>query len=142
MFGLQDYESNEVGQLNGSKNFHYPFKLTNVDIFNKHHKSHNRSTDGIPPEYKRYNQKQYDSVTNQMNNLQNFNCTRGSEKQQFQHHETHKHMFQMNPSHKRYLEVFNKNTDIPDKINAMKKFGKHFQKYPEHSSFLTPSKGR
>ena len=77
-----------------------------------------------------------------MNNLQNFNCTRGSEKQKFEHHDTTKHMENMNISHKRYLEVNNKNTDIPDKINSMKKVGKHFQRYIEHSSFLNTSKGR
>jgi len=141
MFGLQDYESNEVGELNGKKNFHYPFKLNSINIFNKNHKNYHRSTNGIPPEYKRYDQKQYDSVTNQMNNLQNFNAT-SKGLTQFEHHATTKHMENMNISHKRYLEVFNKNTDIPDKINSMKKPGRHFERYPTHSSFLTPSKGR
>ena len=84
MFGLENVATNQVGELNGKKHFHYPFRLNNVDIFNKHHKSLYHKEGDYPPEFKRLNQKVYRSVTNDMNNLMNFNPTRGSEKQQFE----------------------------------------------------------
>ena len=141
MFGLQNVESNEVGELNGKTHFHYPFRINNATIFNKHHKSVYHKEGGIPPEYKRLNQRVHRSVTNDMNNLINFNPTRGSEKQQFEEHKTNMHLHYPN-SKPRYLLVNNRNTEIQDKIESMRKPGKHHFKYPEHSSFLTPSKGR
>jgi len=141
MFGLQNVESNEVGELNGKTHFHYPFRINNATIFNKHHKSVYHKEGGIPPEYKRLNQRVHRSVTNDMNNLINFNPTRGSEKQQFEEHKTNMHLHYPN-SKPRYLLVNNRNTEIQDKIESMRKPGKHFERYPQHSSFLTPSKGR
>ena len=141
MFGLQNVATNEVGELNGKKHFHYPFRLNNVDIFNKHHKSLYHKEGDYPPEFKRLNQKVYRSVTNDMNNLMNFNPTRGSEKQQFEEHPTNMHLHYPK-SKQRYLLVNNRDTSIPDKIEGMRKPGKHFERYPEHSSFLTQSKGR
>jgi hypothetical protein len=142
MFGLQNVATNEVGQLDGSKHFYYPFRLNNVDIFNKHHKSLYHKEGGIPAEFKRLNQKVYRSVTNDMNNLMNFNATRGSEKQQFKEHPTNLHLHYAR-SKPRYLLVNNRDTSIPDKIEGMRKPGNRFyERYPEHSSFLTPSKGR
>ena len=141
MFGLQNVATNEVGELNGKKHFHYPFRLNNVDIFNKHHKSLYHKEGDYPPEFKRLNQKVYRSVTNDMNNLMNFNPTRGSEKQQFEQHPTNMHLH-YSKSKPRYLLVNNRNTEIQDKIESMKKPGKHYERYPQHSSFLTPTKGR
>ena len=142
MFGMQNVATNEVGELDATKkSFHYPFRLNNVDIFNKHHKSLYHKEGDYPPEFKRLNQKVYRSVTNDMNNLMNFNPTRGSEKQQFEEHPTNMHLHYPK-SKQRYLLVNNRDTSIPDKIEGMKKPGKHFERYPEHSSFLTPSKGR
>jgi len=141
MFGLQDVYTNEVGELQGRTNFHYLFRINNATIFNKHHKSLYHKEGGIPPEYKRLNQRVHRSVTNDMNNLMNFNPTRGSEKQQFEEHSTNLHLIYPK-SKPRYLLVNNRDTSIPDKINDMKKPGKHFERYAEHSSFLTPSKGR
>jgi hypothetical protein len=141
MFGLQNVSTNEVGELNGAKNFHYPFRINNTTIFNKHHKSVYHREGDIPPEHKRYNQRVHRSVTNDMNNLMNFNPTRGSEKQKFKEHHTNMHLHYPK-SKQRYLLVNNRNTEIQDKIEGMRKPGKHFERYPEHSSFLTPSKGR
>ena len=142
MFGLQNVATNEVGQLDGSKHFHYPFRLNNVDIFNKHHKSVYQREGDYPPEFKRLNQRVHRSVTNDMNNLMNFNPTRGSEKQQFKEHPTNMHLHYPK-SKQRYLLVNNRDTSIPDKIEGMRKPGnRYYERYPEHSSFLTPSKGR
>lgn len=142
MFGLQQVYTNEVGELNGKTHFHYPFRLNNVDIFNKHHKSLYHKEGDIPPEYKRLNQKVHRSVTNDLNNLMNFNATRGSEKQKFEEHPTNLHLLYAR-SKPRYLLVNNRNTEIQDKIEGMRKPGNRFyERYPEHSSFLTPSKGR
>ena len=33
--GILDFSKNEVGELNGKTNFHYPFKLNNINLFNK-----------------------------------------------------------------------------------------------------------
>ena len=141
MFGLQNVATNEVGELNGKKHFHYPFRLNNVDIFNKHHKSVYHKEGDFPAEFKRLNQRVHRSVTNDMNNLMNFNPTRGSEKQKFEEHPTNMHLHYPK-SKQRYLLVNNRNTEIQDKIEGMRKPGQHFERYPEHSSFLTPSKGR
>ena len=141
MFGLQNVSTNEIGELNGKTHFHYPFRLNNIDIFNKHHKSLYHREGDIPPEHKRYNQKVHRSVTNDLNNLMNFNPTRGSEKQKFEEHHTNLHLHYPK-SKPRYLLVNNRNTEIQDKIESMRKPGKHFERYPQHSSFLTPSKGR
>ena len=141
MFGLQKVYENEVGELQGKFHYHYPFRINNATIFNKHHKSVYHKEGDIPAEFKRLNQRVHRSVTNDMNNLMNFNPTRGSEKQQFKEHPTNLHLIYPK-SKPRYLLVNNRDTSIPDKINDMKKPGKHFERYPEHSSFLTPSKGR
>ena len=139
---MQDVATNEVGELNGKTHFHYPFRLNNVDIFNKHHKSLYHREGDYPPEFKRLNQKVHRSVTNDMNNLMNFNATRGSEKQQFKEHPTNLHLHYPR-SKPRYLLVNNRNTEIQDKIEGMRKPGnRYYERYPEHSSFLTPSKGR
>ena len=140
---MQNVATNEVGELDATKkSFHYPFRLNNVDIFNKHHKSLYHREGDFPPEFKRLNQKVHRSVTNDMNNLMNFNPTRGSEKQQFKEHPTNMHLHYAR-SKPRYLLVNNRNTEIQDKIEGMRKPGNRFyERYPEHSSFLTPSKGR
>ena len=142
MFGLQDVSTNEVGELNGKTNFHYPFRLNNADVFGKHHKSLYHKEGDIPPEYKKMFVQHHRSVINDMNNLMNFNPTRGSEKQQFKEHPTNMHLHYPK-SKQRYLLVNNRNTEIQDKIESMKKPGnRYYERYPEHSSFLTPSKGR
>ena len=141
MFGLQQVYTDEVGELNGKTNYHYPFRINNATIFNKHHKSAYHKEGDIPPEYKRMFVQHHRSVINDMNNLMNFNPTRGSEKQKFEEHPTNLHLHYPQ-SKQRYLLVNNRNTEIQDKIESMRKPGKHFERYPEHSSFLTPSKGR
>jgi len=142
MFGLQQVYTDEVGELNGKKNFHYPFRINNATIFNKHHKSLYHKEGDIPPEYKRMFVQHHRSVINDMNNLMNFNATRGSEKQQFKEHPTNLHIHYPQ-SKQRYLLVNNRDTSIPDKIESMRKpRDRYYERYPEHSSFLTPSKGR
>jgi hypothetical protein len=142
MFGLQNVEPNECGELNTTKvsghhgHRHFPFNKKNVSDFIKRHKSHNRMIGpGVPAEFKRYNQRYNTSTTNELLKTSLFNPTRGSEKTKFYEHETNMHLL-YEKSKPRFEEVNNRDTEIVDKINAMKKPGPHFEKRHEHSSRL------
>jgi len=142
MFGLQNVETRECGELNTTKisghthHRHFPFNKKNVSDFIKHHKSYNRMIgSGIPPEYARYNQRYNTSTTAELMKTSLFNPTMGSERSSFYEHETNMHLLYPK-SRPRYESVSNHDTEIVDKINAWKKPGKHYQAYPEHSSTL------
>lgn len=142
MFGLQAVEPNECGELNTTKvsghthHRHFPFNKKIVSDFIKHHKSHNRMIGpGVPAEFKRYNQRYNTSTTSELMKTMHFNPTRGSEKTKFHEHETNMHLL-YEKSKPRFESVNHRDTEIVDKINAMKKPGPHFEKRPEHSSSL------
>lgn len=142
MFGLQNVEPNECGELNATKSTghhghrHFPFSKQQVSNFIKHHKSFNRMVgSGVPAEFKRYNQRYNTSTTAELMKTMHFNPTRGSEKTKFHEHETNMHLL-YEKSKPRFEEVNNRDTEIVDKINAMKKPGSHFEKRHEHSSRL------
>lgn len=142
MFGLQDPQPNECGELNTTKvsghthHRHFPFNKKAVSDFIKHHKSYNRSYgNGVPAEFKRYNQRYNTSTTSELMKTSLFNPTRGSEKTKFYEHETNMHLL-YEKSKPRFESVDNRDTEIVDKINAMKKPGPHFEKRHEHSSSL------
>lgn len=142
MFGLQNPEPHEVGELNTTKvknhhaHKHFPFDKGQIDIFNKRHKSFNRMIgSGMPPEFKRLNQRYNTSTTAELMKTMHFNPTMGSEKQKFEEHETNMHL--LYPKSKpRFEAVDHRDTEIVDKIQAWKKPGKHYQAYPEHSHSL------
>lgn len=142
MFGLQQPQPNEVGELNSTKvkghhaHKHFPFDRGQIDIFNKHHKSYNRQVGrGNPPEFSRLNQRYNTSTTAELMKTMHFNPTMGSEKTKFHEHETNMHLL-YEKSKPRFESVNHRDTEIVDKINAMKKPGKHYQAYSEHSSTL------
>ena len=142
MFGLQAVEPNEVGELNTTKvkghhaHKHFPFNKNAVNDFIKHHKSYNRMVGrGNPPEFARLNQRYNTSTTAELMKTMHFNPTMGSERSSFYEHETNMHLLYPK-SRPRFESVSNHDTSIVDKINAMKKPGKHYQAYPEHSSTL------
>jgi len=142
MFGLQNVEINEVGELNATKSTghhshrHYPFSKEQVSNFIKHHKSFNRSEgNGVPAEFSRYNQRYNTSTTAELMKTSLFNPTRGSEKTKFHETESNMHLL-YEKSKPRFESVNNRDTEIVDKINAMKKPGNHFEKRHEHSSRL------
>jgi hypothetical protein len=142
MFGLQDPQPNEVGELNTTKikghhgHKHFPFNKNAIDIFNKHHKSYNRLYGrGNPPEFSRLNQRYNTSTTAELMKTSLFNPTRGSEKLSFHEHETNMHLHYPK-SRPRYESVSNHNTEIIDKIEAWKKPGNHYYRRPEHSQTL------
>lgn len=141
MFGLNNVAANEVGELSTEKmknnhaHRHFPFDKTQIDIFNKHHKSHNRPSNGVPPEFSRLNQKYNTSTTNELMKTLLFNPTRGSEKTKFEETDTNMHL--LYPKSKpRFESVDNRDTSIPDKIEALRKPGRHYHSYPQHSSSL------
>ena len=141
MFGLQAVEPNECGELNTTKikdnhaHRHFPFDKTIIDVFNKHHKSYNRPANGVPAEYARYNQRYNTSTTNELLKTMHFNPTMGSEKMKY--HETDTNMHLLYPKSKqRYLSINNRDTSIPDKIDAWKKPGRHYHSYPQQSHSL------
>ena len=129
------YHDRPCGTMEGRYHFSHPFKLNEEDYFLKHHKNYFRSTDGIPEEYKRYFKQHHTSVTANMNNLINFNPTRGSEATKFEHHDTEKHLH-YEKSKPRYNEITNKDTEIVDKIDDMKKSQPQFSIFKEHSQRL------
>jgi len=142
MFGLQDPQPNECGELNATKSTghhahrHFAFSKQQVSNFIKHHKSYNRSEgNGVPAEYARYNQRYNTSTTAELMKTSLFNPTRGTEKTQFFEHDTNMHLLYPK-SRPRFEEVNNRDTEIVDKINAMKKPGPHYEKLAEHSSRL------
>lgn len=142
MFGLQNPEPHECGELNATKvkghhgHKHFPFDKGVIDIFNKRHKSYNRTYGrGNPPEFSRLNQRYNTSTTNELLKTALFNPTMGSEKQKFMEHETNMHL--LYPKSKpRFEAVNNRDTEIVDKIDAWKKPGKHYHAYPQHSHTL------
>ena len=129
------YSERPCGGIAGRYHYHHPFKYSEEDYFNKHHKNYFRNTDGIPEEYDRYFKQHHTSVTVDMNNLGNFNPTRGSEATKFEHTETEKHLH-YEKSKPRYNEITHKNTEIVDKINDMKKPQPQFSIFSEHSQRL------
>jgi hypothetical protein len=129
------YHERPCGGIEGKYHYHHPFKYSEEDYFNKHHKNYFRNTDGIPEEYDRYFKQHHTSVTVDMNNLGNFNPTRGSEATKFEHTETEKHLH-YEKSKPRYNEITHKNTEIVDKINDMKKPQPQFSIFSEHSQRL------
>ena len=142
MFGLQDPNPRECGEINSTKvkghhaHKHFPFDKKVIDVFEKRHKSYNRMIgSGIPPEFARLNQRYNTSTTNELLKTMHFNPTHGSERSTFYEHETNMHLWYPK-SKPRYENVNNRDTEIIDKINAWKKPGNHYQAYPEHSQTL------
>jgi len=142
MFGLQDPQTNECGELSSQKmkghhaHRHFPFSKQQVSDFIKHHKSYNRSEgNGVPSEFSRYKNITNTSTTNELMKTMHFNPTMGSEKTKFLETETNMHLLYPK-SRPRFESVNNRDTEIVDKINALKKPGPHFEKRSEHSSRL------
>ena len=122
------------GTIEGQTTYHHDFKKTEKKYMDLHHKSHFRTTDGIPPEYKRFFKQHSTSVTPTLNNLINFNPTIGIT--QFEEHDTNKMLHGGVGSRPRFESVDNRNTEIVDKIDDIKKPGNHLHTKPEHSQTL------
>ena len=134
MFGNLDVAKNPCGQISGSKIFNTDWKKTEADYFDKRHKSHFRTGEGIPSEFKRYFKQHHTDVTTSMNNLQNFNPTNKGITY-FEQHDTNKHINY--PTSRPRFESFNyRDTSIPDKIDALKKEGNHLHTYFKHAPAL------
>ena len=127
-------EPNPCGTIEGATTYHHDFKKTEAKYINLHHKNYFRTTDGIPPEYSRLFKQHKTSVTPTLNNLINFNPTIGLT--QFQEHDTNKMLHGGVGSRPRFEYVNNRNTEIVDKIQDIKKPGNHFHTRPEHSQTL------
>ena len=139
--GTLNYTTNETGELNGKTDYHYPFNLKAINRFNKHHFSAYHREGDIPAQFEKYKVRHHRSVTNDQNNLANFNPTRGSEYTLFNNHPDMQHILYPK-SKQRFLDENKRDTTIPDKIDAMRKGSNHYHSYPEHSSFLPIAKQR
>jgi hypothetical protein len=139
--GTLNYTTNETGELNSKTDYHYPFNLKVINRFNKHHFSAYHREGDIPAQFEKYKVRHHHSITNDQNNLMNFNPTRGSEYTNFNNHVSMQHILYPK-SKQRFLDINNRDTTIPDKIDAMRKGKNHHQAYPEHSSFLPIAKQR
>jgi hypothetical protein len=127
-------EPNPCGTIEGATTYHHDFKKTEKKYMDLHHKNHFRTTDGIPPEYSRLFKQHHTDVTNNLNNLINFNPTIGLT--QFEEHDTNKMLHGGIGSRPRFESVNNRNTEIVDKIQDIKKPRNHFHTRPEHSQTL------
>jgi hypothetical protein len=130
-----EYYNNPSGSLlMGAENYHHPFRKTENMFFNKHHKSLYHKEGGISDEFKRTFHQHHRSVTNDINNLQNFNPNIGIT--YYKEHDTNKMLNGAVGTRPRY-ELFNfRDTSIPDKIDNWKKDGDHPHTRPEHSHKL------
>jgi hypothetical protein len=127
--GTLNYTTNETGELNSKTDYHYPFNLKNINRFNKHHYSAYHRKGDIPAQFEKYKVRHHRSVTNDQNNLANFNPP------DMQH-------ILYPKSKQRFLDENKRDNTIADKIDAMRKGSNHFHSYPEHSSFLPIAKQR
>jgi len=127
-------EPNPCGTIEGQTTYHHDFKKTEKKYMDLHHKSHFRTTPGIPPEYSRLFKQHHTDVTNNLNNLINFNPTIGIT--QFQEHDTNKMLHGGIGSRPRFEYVNNRDTEIIDEIQDKKKPGNHFHTRPEHAQTL------
>jgi len=138
MFGLEtDYYKNPVGSINIEKTqeFNTPWRKSEVNFFNKHHKSQHYYNDGINI-IPHYNKKYNTSIAvNQLENI-NYNSTIGQT--YYEEHQTNKHLNNMRDISKHKFnngEGF-KNTLIVDEINEMRKNKKVFVVPPNASHKL------
>lgn len=127
-------QPNPCGTIEGATHYPHPFKKTEPKYINLHHKNHFRTTPGIPPEYSRLFKQHHTSVTPTLNNLINFNPTIGLSS--FEEHDTNKMLHGAIGSRPRFESVNNRNTEIVDKIQDIKKPGNHFHTRPEHAQTL------
>lgn len=135
---MKYYENPSGSLLMGKNNYHHPFKKTEADFFKKHHKSVSHKKGDIPPEFKRRFHQHESSVTNDFNNLMNFNPTMGNTF--FDEHETNNMLHGGVGTRPRY-EVFNyKDTFHTNKIDNWKKPGNHTHTILEHSQKLNVRK--
>ena len=120
MFGLHiPYYKDEIGELNGANNYHYPFRETEINFFEKHHKNHFRTTEGVTDNKPHYVEYQHNHPTSFLNYLQNFNPTNPGI---VYYEETQAHRTLYNKDQKpRFEKVDNKDTHIIDKIDFMRK---------------------
>ena len=81
------------------------------------------------------NVRHHTSITADMNNLINFNPT-SKGLTYFEEHETNK-ILHYQLSRPRFDAIIMKDTEIVDKIDDMKKQGRHYHSYPQHSHKLT-----
>lgn len=127
-----------TGTLNTTKymdtNYHMPFKKSNANFFNKHHKSYNRQIGQIPSQ--KHNVKYNTSVTMDFNNLQNFNPTIGQI--YFEEHETNKTLrHDKHPSRDIEFTNYSYNKIIKE-IDEIKKNNNVYHAYKNHSQTLQP----
>ena len=61
--------------LQDNTNYHHLFRKDDIDYFNKHHKNHFRSVEGVTDLIPHHELYQHSSVTSMMNDLANFNPT-------------------------------------------------------------------
>ena len=120
MFGLNiPYYKDEIGELKGSTNYHFPFRKTEINFFEKHHKNHFRTTEGVTdnqPHYKVFN---YDHPTSSLNYLQNFNPTNPIHTY-YKETESHRTLYNKD-QRPRFEKVDNRDTHIVDKIDFLRK---------------------
>ena len=133
----QDYPT---GTLNTTRytdtNYHMPFKKSEIDFFNKRHKSFNRQLGQIPSQIPYHNVKYNTSVTMDFNNLQNFNPTIGQV--YFKEHQTNTTLRHDKHASKDIDFTNYSYNRIVKEIDELKKDDNVFHAYKHHSQTLQP----
>ena len=132
---IQDYPT---GTLNTTSfmdtNYHMPFKKSEINFFNKRHKSYNRQIGQIPAQ--KHNVKYNTSVTMDFNNLQNFNPTIGQV--YFAEHETNKTLRHDKHASKDIDFTNYSYNRIVKEIDEIKKHDNVYHAYKKHAQTLQP----
>jgi len=105
--------------LQDNSNYHHLFRKDDIDLFNKHHKNHFRSVEGVTDLIPHHELYQHTSVTSMMSDLANFNPT-SKALNYYKETEAYKTLHNKEQMPRMgYHDNFN--LDIPNKINFMKK---------------------
>lgn len=140
MFGLHVFvEPDPTGNVDATRedSYNIPFRKTDAKyrISQPTTKSYNRMLGDIPPQYDKHHVIHHESVTINMNNLQNFNPTSAGITY-FEEHPTNKHIhyggFHSHPANRNIHDF--RNTEIVDNINELRKGGVNFFEKPKKHS--------
>lgn len=142
MFGLNVFVENDgIGRVDSTRedSYNIPFRKTDAKYFISQPatKSYNRQYGDIPPQYDSHSVIHHESVTMNLNNLQNFNPTSPGITY-FEEHDTNKHIhyggMHSHPANRNIHDF--RNTKIVDEIDDLRKGINFFEKPKSHSLSL------
>ena len=142
MFGLNVYvEPDPTGTIDATKqdNYNIDHRRNDAKLFinETHTDNYFRQEKDLPPQYPYHYKIHHDSVTMDLNNLQNFNPTSAGVTY-FKEHDTNKHIhhggMHSHPANK--TTPIHRDTSIPNKIEKWRKRSNIFEVEAQHSHKL------